>query len=136
MLRRNCVCMIVIVFLTLPHGIVFAQNAAPQDQQEQKQPQEQQQPKTPPPVEPGQVVRPSETASTPSTARRIVTNFFQDQKGMWTSPFHINNDNAKWWGLFAGSTAALIPMDKRLSNSLPNTVSQISFSKNFRLRFT
>jgi membrane-associated phospholipid phosphatase len=150
MLRRNCVCMLVMLFLTVPHGAVLAQNPAPQEEQQQEQqqaqeqqppqehpePQEQQQPqgqqpaKTPPPLEPGQVVRPSETASTSSTARRILTNFWSDQKSMWTSPFHVNGDNAKWWGLFVGSTAALLPMDKRLSNSLPNTVTQISFSKN------
>jgi membrane-associated phospholipid phosphatase len=136
MVSRGCLCVMVVIFLALPNPALFAQNPAPeeqeqkQEQEQQREPQDQQQQKTPPPVQPGEVVRPSETARTPSTVRRIATNFWQDQKGMWTSPFHINNDNAKWWGLFAGSTAALIPMDKRLSNSLPNTVSQISFSKN------
>src|SRR5262249_7600811 len=106
MVRRGYLYVIVIIFLTAPRGVVLAQNA--QEEQEQKQdqqqePPDQQQRKTPPPVEPGEVVRPSETASTPSTVRRIATNFWQDQKGMWTSPFHINNDNAKWWGLFVGS---------------------------------
>jgi membrane-associated phospholipid phosphatase len=131
MLRRNCLCMIVILFLTVPHSAVLAQDPPPQEQEEQRTEERQpEETKTPPPQEPGQVVRPSETASTPSTGRKILTNFWHDQKAMWSSPFHINGDNAKWWGLFAASTAALIPVDKRLSNSLPNTVTQISFSKN------
>jgi hypothetical protein len=81
-------------------------------------------------VEPGQVVRPAETASTPSTARKILKNFWSDQKAMWTSPLRLNRDNAKWWALFGGGTVAFFPADERLSNSLPNTVNQISFSKN------
>jgi hypothetical protein len=80
---------------------------------------------------PSQVVRPSETASTPSTGRRILKNLWSDQKAMWTSPFHIQAEDRKWWGLFGGATAALIATDHRTSNALPNTASQISLSKNF-----
>jgi len=132
----RCVCMMVVLFSSVPHTALLAQDAAPQEQEEQQpqtQPQaEAQEPqpgKTPPPEKPEQIVRPSETASTPSTGRKIITNFWHDQKGMWTSPFHMNKGDAKWWALFAGSTAALIPMDKRLSNGLPNTLTQIKFSK-------
>jgi membrane-associated phospholipid phosphatase len=86
-------------------------------------------PKQPPVQEPDQVVRPVETASTQSTVRKILTNFWHDQKGIWTSPAHINRDNAKWWGLFGVGTAALIATDRDTSNRLPNTLTQISFSK-------
>jgi membrane-associated phospholipid phosphatase len=136
-MRRFASISIASLFLTIFHVAAFAQDIREEQPQEQAQVQQdeqqrvdQQEPKTPPPVEPGEIVRPSETARTPSTARRIITNFWSDQKGMWTSPFHINRENSKWWGLFVGSSAAFIPMDKRLSNGLPNTLSQISFSKN------
>ena len=135
-MRRNWVCIILVLFLGITESAIFAQSTDPPAQDEsQAEPQQaespdQKEPKTPPPVEPKKVVTPEETASTPSTARRIVQNFWSDQKGMWTSPFRMNRDNAKWWSLFAGSTAILIPMDKRLSNSMPNTTSQIGFSKN------
>src|SRR5215510_7401127 len=125
--QRNCVCMIVILFLILAPCSLIAQEPTPPAEQQRA---EDQQTKTPPPVEPGQVTRPSETASTPSTIRRIATNFWSDQKAVWTSPLHINRENAKWWGVFAGTTAALIPVDERLSNSQANTSTQISFSKN------
>jgi membrane-associated phospholipid phosphatase len=125
MCRRSRTCLIVVFFLIMPgYAVLLGQDREPVQQEQQSEP------KTPPAVEPGQVVRPAETASTPSTARKIFKNFWSDQKAMWTSPLRINRDNAKWWALFGGSTVAFFPVDQHLSNSLPNTVNQISFSKN------
>src|SRR5205814_8702579 len=99
---RKCYCISAafIVFLVFSNMAAFAQDPQPQEQtqttQAQPQPQPQPQPqgqegtKTPPAPDPGQIVRPSETASTPSTARKILTNFWGDQKAFFTSPFHIN----------------------------------------------
>jgi membrane-associated phospholipid phosphatase len=42
----------------------------------------------------------------------------------------MKKEDAKWWALFGGGTAALIATDRRTSRALPNTASQISFSKN------
>src|SRR5262245_5473213 len=123
------ICLVVVLSLITPYyGVLLGQNVEPTEQERQQEAKTPtQEAKTPPPEEPGQVVRPSETASTPSTARKIIKNFLSDQKAMWTSPLHINRDNAKWWALFGGSTIAFLPVDQRLSNSLPNTVSQISY---------
>lgn len=123
MLRRNCISIVLTAFLIFPGAIALAEDP---ESPEQQQPQ----PKLPPPQDPGQIVNPSETANTPSTAWRIFTNFRDDQKAFFTSPFHINRDNAKWWGLFGLGIAALVATDRRTSNALPNTVTQISFSKN------
>lgn len=76
-------------------------------------------------------MRPIETKHVPSTARRILTNFWYDQKAIWSSPAHINRDNAKWWAMFGGGTAALIATDQRTSRALPNTTSQVTWSKHF-----
>ena len=78
-----------------------------------------QQPSQQPPVaqDPAQIVRPSETASPPSTARKILTNVWNDQKVMWTSPFHTKPEDRKWWGLFGVGTAALIAEDRHISDS-------------------
>jgi membrane-associated phospholipid phosphatase len=84
----------------------------------------------PPVQEVDQVVRPIETARTPSTIRKIFTNFAHDQKGIWTSPFHIDRENAKWWALFGGGTAALIAADRQLSDALPDSPNRVKFSKN------
>src|SRR5438034_5666807 len=132
MLRRNCISIALIAFLVVPSVSVFAQDPQEPPQQAAQAsppPTDTQTPKTPPPQDPAKVVRPSETASTPSTAHKIITNFWGDQKAFFTSPFHINSDNAKWWGLFGLGTAALIATDRRTSKALPNSISQISFSK-------
>src|SRR5262249_37037154 len=59
----------------------------------------------------------------------IFTNFWSDQKAMWSSPFHMKPEDRKWWGIFGGATVALIATDRRMSSALPNTSSQIAWSK-------
>jgi len=49
----------------------------------------------------------------------IPRNVLHDQKAIFTSPFHINRENAKWWILFGGATATLIANDQRISDTLP-----------------
>src|SRR5215471_2486064 len=49
----------------------------------------------------------------------IPKNVLHDQKAIFTSPFHINRENAKWWILFGGATAVLIANDQRISDTLP-----------------
>jgi membrane-associated phospholipid phosphatase len=56
-------------------------------------------------------------------------SLWSDQKAIWSSPFHINRNNAKWWILFGGGTAALIATDKKFNQHLPNSNTQLSVSK-------
>jgi membrane-associated phospholipid phosphatase len=49
----------------------------------------------------------------------IPKNVLHDQKAIFTSPFHINRENAKYWALFGAATAALIISDQKISDSLP-----------------
>src|SRR5215471_3144488 len=60
---------------------------------------------TPPTQNPGDVLLPSETKHVQSTARKMFGNFCTDQKAIWTSPFHIHHDDAKWWVIFGTGTA-------------------------------
>src|SRR6185295_3466629 len=84
----------------------------------------------PPPAQsPEDVLHPSETKHLPSTARKIFTNFWSDQKAMWTSPLHMTRQDAKWWVVFGGGATALIATDRRTSKALPNTVRQVAFSR-------
>jgi membrane-associated phospholipid phosphatase len=124
MLRKPCVLVFVITFALIQNRPAFAQDTGEPQKQEQGTQQ-------PPVQDPAQVVRPSETVRTPSTGRRIFTNVWSDQKAMWSSPFHMQPEDRKWWGLFGGATAALIATDRSTSGALPNTASQISLSKNF-----
>jgi len=49
----------------------------------------------------------------------IPRNVLHDEKAIFTSPFHINRENAKWWIVFGGATAALIAADQKISDTLP-----------------
>src|SRR6185503_10002771 len=53
--------------------------------------------------------------------RDIPKNIFHDEKAIFTSPLHINRENARWWLLFGGATAALIASDQKITNTLPQT---------------
>ena len=61
--------------------------------------------------------------------KRLPRYILQDQKRIWTSPFHTGGaSNAKWWAIFGGTTAVLIATDKWSSKQLPNTKDQIAVS--------
>ena len=49
----------------------------------------------------------------------------QDQKAIWTSPFHTAKSDAKWWVIFGVATGALIATDKWTEKQFPNTNAQV-----------
>jgi membrane-associated phospholipid phosphatase len=51
----------------------------------------------------------------------IPKNVFHDEKAIFTSPLRINRDNARWWILLGGATAALIASDRTITDTLPQT---------------
>jgi membrane-associated phospholipid phosphatase len=59
----------------------------------------------------------------------IPGNVLHDQKAIFTSPLHINRDNAKWWILFGAGTAALIATDQKVSDNLPQDNTQLKISR-------
>jgi len=61
--------------------------------------------------------------------RKFVVNVLMDQKDIWTRPFHMNRQEAIPWILVGAGTAALIATDRRSSRALPNTLDQVSISK-------
>jgi membrane-associated phospholipid phosphatase len=52
---------------------------------------------------------------------RMAGFVLQDQKAIWTSPFHTSKKDAKYWVIFGGATGALIATDKYVSKNAPNT---------------
>lgn len=50
--------------------------------------------------------------------RDIPKNLWQDEKAIFSSPFHINRENARWWMFFGGATATLIASDQKITNNL------------------
>ncbi len=65
---------------------------------------------------------------------RMPKYIFQDQKAIWSSPFHTTSEDAKFWAIFGGVTVAFIATDRHVVNQLPNSSSQVSIS-NWASRF-
>src|SRR6266705_3882372 len=56
-------------------------------------------------------------------------NIWKDQKAIVSSPLHINRGNAKWWLLFGAGTAALLATDRKFSDKLPESNTQLKISR-------
>ena len=62
-------------------------------------------------------------------ARGFAKNILQDQKAIWTSPFHMTRKNAPWWLTFAAISGAALATDSRSSRELPNSADQRAYSR-------
>jgi len=60
---------------------------------------------------------------------RLPRYLIQDQKAIWTSPFHTTKADRKWWLIFGGATAGLIASDRWTSKQLPNTNDQLAVAR-------
>ena len=65
---------------------------------------------------------------------RMPKYILQDQKAIWTSPFHTAKADAKFWVIFGAATAALVATDRHTVTQLPNSSTQVSVS-NWGSRF-
>ena len=72
----------------------------------------------------------SDTERPVALGRKLVGNILIDQKTIWTSPFHANRKNAKWWLLFGAGTAALIATDHTTIDTFRNAPTQIRWGNN------
>ena len=59
---------------------------------------------------------------------RMPAYILNDQKAIWTSPFHTSKSDIKWWVIFGGATAALVATDHWTVKQLPNSSAQVSVS--------
>jgi membrane-associated phospholipid phosphatase len=76
------------------------------------------------------VYYPGDTERPKPLMRKLVVNILLDQKGIWTSPFHMHASDAPWWIGFGGATAALVATDHRTSRLLENSKGQVSWGNN------
>jgi membrane-associated phospholipid phosphatase len=56
---------------------------------------------------------------------RMPRYILRDQIAIWTSPFHTDKSDVKWWAIFGGATAAAIATDEWSARQLPNTSNQV-----------
>src|SRR2546428_9440056 len=66
---------------------------------------------------------------TPSLERRFFKNILRDQRAIWTSPLHLEGDDAKWLAPLGLSTAALIVTDRRTAGALHNDRLRLNISR-------
>jgi len=66
---------------------------------------------TSPPVSP-------QPTPTPSLEKKFFINILRDQKAIWTSPFHVDRNDAKWVVPIGLSTAVLFATDRHTSGEL------------------
>lgn len=55
---------------------------------------------------------------TPSQEKKFFVNILNDQRAIWTSPFHLHKSDAKWLAPVGLSTIALVATDRRTSGNL------------------
>jgi hypothetical protein len=55
---------------------------------------------------------------TPSLEKKFFANILDDQRAIWTSPFHLHQRDSKWLAPLGLSTVALIATDRRTSGEL------------------
>src|SRR5262249_16182694 len=69
----------------------------------------------------------------PSPARSLERQFFENilrgQRAIWTSPFHLHGDDAKWLAPLGLSTAELIATDKRTAGALHDNRLRLNISR-------
>src|SRR6266496_375347 len=68
---------------------------------------------------------PGDTERPKPLLRKLFLNIALDQKDIWTSPFHVNRENALEWLVPMAATGALIPADTHIANAFENSRGQV-----------
>ncbi len=68
---------------------------------------------------------PGDTERLKPLGRKLLLNILLDQEEIFTSPFRINRQNAKWWVLFGATTAGLIAADHHIADAFENSRGQV-----------
>jgi len=71
------------------------------------------------------VFYPGDTEHVIPLARKLTGNILMDQKAIWTSPFHMDHNAAKWWLVLGAATAALIATDQHTITTFENAPTQV-----------
>ena len=72
---------------------------------------------------------PVSPSPTPSLERQFLKNILRDQRAIWTSPFRLKEDDAKWLVPLGLSTAGLIAVDRRTAGALHDNRLRLNISR-------
>jgi hypothetical protein len=72
---------------------------------------------------------PSPTPSSRSLEHEFFKNILLDQKAIWTSPFHLDQRDARWLAPIGLGTAALIATDRQTGDELAESSGQLQISR-------
>ena len=64
------------------------------------------------------------------SVKSFLINTWLDQKAIWTSPFHLDKEDAEWWAAIGAVTAGLIVTDWRTTHWLENSNGQVRWGNN------
>lgn len=70
-----------------------------------------------------------QASASPTLERQFVKNILRDQKAIWTSPFHLHGDDARWLAPLGLGTAALIATDRRTGDEIGESRKQLNISR-------
>jgi membrane-associated phospholipid phosphatase len=68
-------------------------------------------------------------SATPTLEREFFKNILQDQKAIWTSPFHLRGKDARWLAPLGLGTAILIATDRRTGDEIGEFHDQLDVSR-------
>ena len=73
------------------------------------------------------VYYPGDTENVVPLGKKLLSNIWLDQKAIWTSPFHVDKEEAAEWLGLTAVTAALVVTDRRTSKVFENSSGQVSW---------
>jgi len=68
-------------------------------------------------------------SATPSLESQFFKNILRDQKAIWTAPFHLHSQDARWLAPLGLGTAALIATDRRTGDEMAESTGQLNTSR-------
>jgi membrane-associated phospholipid phosphatase len=76
------------------------------------------------------VYYPGDTERITLLSRKLVTNIWLDQKGIWISPFRMKRKDSITWAGFGALTVAAVLTDRRTTHIFENSMGQIRWGNN------
>lgn len=68
-------------------------------------------------------------SATPTLEKQFFKNILGDQKAIWTSPFHLHGDDARWLAPLGLGTAALVATDRKTGDEIAESRRQLRASR-------